>query len=274
MNKGEYHLKTLLSFLENKRLFRVAAVIYALSCMAGLVRAAHIDLTVFNNMCLVALCTVYIFVYLVCYFRGTAARGIHEGTYRAVHVLIAVVLSVVLLVAFRTDLNGIRAGNERARAMKQTDGLYFTKADAAGEGTDQVTIRGIVYQSHDYNMYETQLDAPWTFTEEGFITVSGNTTTSVHFDLDPLQVNTVYARTGPDSGALCLRVGALEARYDLKSEAPGETELDMARLSNDFIQVPASPAAQGVFWMIAVSLLFLVLLPLVVRSEHLFRRSA
>lgn len=267
-------MNTVLSFLEKKRLFRIASVFYALFCMMGLVRAAHIDLTVFNNGCLVVLCTVYIIAYLICFFRGTAARGIQSGTYRAIHVLITVVLSIVLLVALKTDLNEIRTGNERTMAMRQADGLYFTKVDATGDGLDQVTIRGIVYQSHDYNMYETQLEAPWSFTEEGFITVRGNTTMPVHVEMDPLQVNTIYARTGPDSGVLCLRVGQLEAIYNLQSEVQGEIELDMGCLSNDFIHVPASLAAQGVFWIIAVSLLFLVLLPLVVRSEHLFKRSA
>ena len=257
-----------LSFLENKKRFNLFAGAFAILCMISIILIVKIDLTVANNVCLVILASVYIFLYLVLFLRDQALQWISSGRCTGKHVVISFLLAAVILFLCGLNAGSLRAGNERGRRLRQSNSLIVSTDRVPG----RVTIRGIVYQGADYNLWQVPLSDPWHFTEEGYITTEQPDAAPLSIPLQPAQIRKVYVLTGPDAGNLVLQAGSMTAVYSLLTDEPGERILDLKDLADP--EWKEAPVFLNVLlWLLSILLLFFVLLPIVVHFQYLFQKN-
>ena len=264
----------LLSFLGNRKLFRILAALYAVICTAGCVLLTKADLSVPNTLCLAVLGGLYIFLYMTCYFRGHCERGLEAGRIRPLHAVVAVILSVVILLLCGLDVHAMRENSERLYALRLQDSFTFSAGISPEAGADSiVVIRGIVSEGKDFNLYEVPLTEPWYFSEEGFIAVRGEPAETTTIPISPAKVETIYVRTRPDGGILRLKAGEYRGEWDLYAPQEKEIPLDMGMLTKDGPEGEKSFLPQLLLWIIAVLLLSGLMLPLTVHAEQLISRS-
>ena len=263
-----------LGFLRNKKLFRILAALYAIICVAGCVLLTKADLSVPNTLCLAVLGGLYIFLYMTCYFRGHFERGLEAGRIRPLHAIIAVALSVGILLLCGLNVHAIRENSERLQALRQQDSFTFSAGISPEAGADSiVVVRGIVSEGKDFNLYEVPLTEPWYFSEEGFIAARGEPAETTTIPFSPAKVETIYVRTRPDGGILRLEAGEYRGEWDLYAPQEKEIPLDMGMLTKDGSEGEKSFLPQLLLWIIAVSLLSGLMLPLTVHGEQLISRS-
>ncbi len=271
---NEENESRLQAFLQDKKLFRVLAAVYAAVCTAGCVLLSKADLSVPNTLCLTVLGGLYIFLYLSCWFRGYCERGCAAGRIRLLHAGIAVILSAGILLLCGLDVHAMRENSDRLYALRHQDSFTFSagRSPEAGENSIAV-VRGIVSEGKDFNLYEIPLKDPWYFSEEGFIAVRGETAEALTVPLSPGKVETVYVRIRPDGGVLRMNAGEYSGEWNLYAAQEKEIPLDTGMLEKKDPDGEKPFWLQLLLWIIAVPLLSGLLLPLVVHAEQLISRS-